>query len=246
MKPGPISLIVFALILPLFSLAQAPTSPKLFLRTGTVEPVPNIAQDKLDALHGRTFRLEGKSFAILQFDTLPSESDKAILKSNGIELLFSHFELEVARGNNNYQQNRFSMLARINSSGAPGTEFSYSYMDAEATRAGVYYYRLKMVDRDGQFRYSSIKPVVYSNDLSWQLYPNPAGSIAWLTLQVPEGSLLQLRLIDQSGKIIMQFNKTGSGFPQKIPIDLQGIPAGLYSLELTQGSERRYFRLLRQ
>lgn len=113
MKPNPISLIAFAFILPLFSLAQAPSSPKLFLRTGTVEPVPNITQDKLDALQGKTSRL-------------------------------------------------------------------------------------------------------------------------------------QLRLIDHSGKIIKQFNRTGSGFLQKIPIDLQGVPAGLYSLELSQGSEKRYFRLLRQ
>ncbi len=161
------------------------------------------------------------------------------------EFNLSHFELEVVRGNINYQQNRFVTLARINSSGGTGIEREYNFTDAEAGKTGVYYYRLKMVDIDGQFRYSSVRPIVFNNDLPWQLYPNPAEGISYLTLQVAEGTILQIRLIDQNGKIIKQFSKTGSGFLQKIPIDLQGIPAGLYTIEVTKDDEKRYFRLLR-
>jgi hypothetical protein len=162
------------------------------------------------------------------------------------EFNLSHFEVEVAKGDANYQQNRFVTLTRISSNGGLGIEKEYNFTDAEAGKTGVYYYRLKMVDIDGQFRYSSIKPVLFTNDLTWQLYPNPAGNISYLTLQVPEGTILQVRLIDQNGKILRQFSKTGSGFLQKLPVDLQGIPAGLYTVEVTREDERRYFRLLRQ
>ena len=162
------------------------------------------------------------------------------------EFNLSHFDVEVARGNANYQQNRFNTLVRISSNGGLGIEKEYNFTDIESGKTGVYYYRLKMVDIDGQFRYSSIKPIVFNNDLTWQLYPNPAESISYLTLQVAEGTTLQVRLIDLNGKILKQFSKTGTGFLQKLPIELQGIPAGLYTIEVTTENEKRYFRLLRQ
>ncbi|MBL0234989.1 MAG: S8 family serine peptidase [Chitinophagaceae bacterium] len=176
----------------------------------------------------------------------PNRSDVLVSWRTTDEYNLSHFEIEVSKGNSNYQQNRFSTLARVNSSGGLGLEKEYSFTDLEPGKSGVYYYRLKMVDIDGQFRYSSIKPVVFDTDLTWQLYPNPAGNISYLTLQVAEGTLLQVRMFDQTGKTIKQFSKAGTGFLQKIPIELQGIPAGLYTIEVGQGTQKQYFRLLRQ
>src|SRR6185369_13892228 len=71
------------------------------------------------------------------------------------EINLDHYVVEVARSNAEYQVNRFAPLTNVASGGNPGTEQDYSYTDRETNKSGVRYYRLKMVDIDGRFSYSS-------------------------------------------------------------------------------------------
>jgi hypothetical protein len=165
------------------------------------------------------------------------------------EFNLSHYEVEVARGNTELQLNRFTSLVRVNSAANNlSIDQDYSFLDRESNKSGVRYYRLKMVDNNGQFSYSSIKPVLFNDDVQWQVYPNPSGGLFYFVYQVPDGQTMQVKLYDMSGKVIRQIMVSATGFLQKQSIDISGkdIPRGLYMMEANSGNKKQFFHLLKQ
>ncbi|MBL0130412.1 MAG: T9SS type A sorting domain-containing protein [Chitinophagaceae bacterium] len=123
------------------------------------------------------------------------------------EFNVNRFEIEVAQGNSGYQQNQFSKIGQIGSLGNSTREQRYNFTDLENNKTGVRYYRLKIIDNDGSFSYSPVRPVLFANDLQWQVYPNPSAGIFYLVYQVPEGEPLTLRIFDATGKNIKQYTQ---------------------------------------
>jgi hypothetical protein len=101
---------------------------------------------------------------------------------------------------------------------------------------------------DGSFTYSPIRPVVFSDDIQWTLYPNPSSGIFNLVYQLNDGLSLSLKIYDASGRTIKTYSAIGTGFQQKLIVDLQDskIPSGLYMLEAGAGERKQYFKLLKQ
>lgn len=164
------------------------------------------------------------------------------------EINVSRYEVEVARGNDDYQQNRFSTIGTVNSSGNSTGEQRYNFTDVELNKTGVRYYRLKMIDMDGSFSYSPIRPVVFTSDIQWTLYPNPSAGIFNLVYQSDDGLPLSVKVYDVSGKMVKTYSVIGTGFQQKLIVDLQSstIPSGLYMLEASSGEKKQFFKLLKQ
>ena len=86
MKPNPIPLL--AVLLWTHSLcAQENFQYTLQLKSGAFIPEKNISTEKLNAFNQKASRFAEKSFAIIQFENIPAENEKQILKQAGIELL---------------------------------------------------------------------------------------------------------------------------------------------------------------
>ena len=166
----------------------------------------------------------------------------------GAELNVSRFEIEVARGNIAYQQNNFTKIGEVNSQGNSTTEQQYSFTDLENNKTGIRYYRLKMIDNDGSFSYSPIRPVVFTSDLTWQVYPNPSAGIFNLVYQLTDGETLSVKIYDVTGKTIKEYNSVATGFLQKTTVDLQDkvYASGMYLLEASGGLKKQTFRLIKQ
>ena len=147
-----------------------------------------------------------------------------------------------------YQQNQFSKIGQIGSQGNSTREQRYNFTDLENNKTGVRYYRLKIIDNDGSFSYSPVRPVLFANDLQWQVYPNPSAGIFYLVYQVPEGEPLTLRIFDATGKNIKQYTSIASGFLQKLAIDMQdkAFTSGIYLLEASSGLKKQAFRIIKQ
>ena len=166
----------------------------------------------------------------------------------GSEINTSHFEIEIAKGNDEFQRNHFIKIGQVSSNGNSTTEQQYSFTDIENNKSGVRYYRLKIVDRDGQFSYSVVRPVVFNDEIKWQVYPNPSNGIFNLVYQAAQGDNINIKLYDINGKLIHQNNFTANGFVQKHAVDLQPakFAAGLYLMEVMAGGNKQLFRLLKQ
>ena len=164
------------------------------------------------------------------------------------EFNVDRFEIEVARGNSDYQLNRFTKIGVVVSQGNATADQRYNYTDAEINKSGVRYYRLKIINKDGSFTYSPIRPVVFTNDLQWQVYPNPSTGIFNLVYQVPDGESVTVKVFDGTGKMVKLYSNRSNGFLQKMVIDLQesGVSSGLYMLEAEAGGKKQFFKLLKQ
>ena len=108
------------------------------------------------------------------------------------------------------------------------------------------YYRLKIVDQNGGYSYSEVRPVVFGDDVKWQVYPNPSPSVFFLQFQAGDGEKIAISIYDASGRAVLKTEAQANGFIQKFPIDLSRFAPGLYLLEASNGAKKEAFRLVRQ
>lgn len=166
--------------------------------------------------------------------------------TTGSEFNIDVFQIEVARGNDEFRQNKFVQIGEATSQGNAIIEQRYTYIDAENNKTGVRYYRLKTVAIDGSFTYSEVRPVVFTEELNWQVYPNPSSNVFNLVYQFNDGETIGVTVHDINGRLVRQLQLVTNGFVQKTPVDLSGYAAGLYLLEIKAGERKRLFRLLKQ
>ncbi len=164
------------------------------------------------------------------------------------EINVNRYEIQVARGNEEYRQNSFITIGKTEAVANDMDRHQYSFTDAENDKSGVRYYRLKIIDNDGSFKYSVIMPVVFNEETSWQIYPNPSQGIFNLIYQSSTGRNISVKVFDVAGKIILSKSAAASGFAEKMLIDLHSekFAAGLYLLQTDDGVKKRSFRLLKQ
>ena len=118
------------------------------------------------------------------------------------------------------------------------TEF-YSSIDYNPAE-GLNFYRLRQVDFDGDFDYSEIISIDYSNDAAsdFSLFPNPAASevvISAINSEISE---------------IVIFNSIGQEMPIKIlnetdsslGISIEDYPSGMYFIRSMNGVQKILFK----
>ena len=128
---------------------------------------------------------------------------------------------------------RFTAMETIAAAGNSGTAMHYSCTD-KAPIAGRNYYRLRMVDKDGQFAYSAVRVIncTAGTTGSLQLYPNPAKT--YIVINHPfAGGNAQLQIINLQGITVVKQNISPGVLQTKI--NLPVLPAGIYQLVCTNG-----------
>jgi hypothetical protein len=100
------------------------------------------------------------------------------------------------------------------------------------------FYRLKIVDQDGSFTYSSIAVVnpIHSKTSS-VLYPNPAkGGEVYIKLSKTTYERVSIRIEDMSGKTYKVFSvvPNNSGL---VHLNIADLPAGIYMLKIISTNE---------
>jgi hypothetical protein len=153
----------------------------------------------------------------------------------------SHFEIEVAKGNTDYQNNRFVKVAEVLSQGNTNSQRNYSFTDTGPGKSGVLYYRLKIVEKDNSFAYSPVRPVVFDDEIQWQVYPNPSDGVYNFVFQLNQSEKMDIRIYDVNGKLVKQTSLAGNGFIQKAELDLKAtrFASGVYLL-LAETAEKKF------
>ncbi len=185
---------------------------------------------------------------LISFTAKKAGANVLVTWKTAAEMNVSRFEIELAKGNSEFSQNHFIKIGEVSSQGNSASGFQYNFTDVETHKAGVRYYRLKIVDIDGGFSYSAVRPVVFDDEIQWQVYPNPSKGVFNLVYQSNQGETVKLKLYDANGKLVQQNILPANGFVQKHSIDLQPakFAAGLYLLEATAGEKIQVFRLVKQ
>lgn len=80
-------LFLLSVLLSLSTSLLAQVDYTVYLKNGIVHPQANIKKAFIDSFNTRAARFQQKTFAILQFESIPTEETRKILSANGIELL---------------------------------------------------------------------------------------------------------------------------------------------------------------
>lgn len=142
------------------------------------------------------------------------------------EVNVKHFILESSTDGNTY-----SPIATI----AAGSN-AYSYKD-NISFNGKMYYRLKMVDNDGKFTYSTTVTLTSNSGGAVSIYPNPANDKVYISTG---NEMLQhsVRLYDISGQLLQTIQINNS--LQTLPV--QHLKSGLYLLQFDNGTTVKFVK----
>ena len=101
----------------------------------------------------------------------------------------------------------------------------YDYLDRFPT-TGVNFYRIKIVDKDGAFKHTKVIEIIYTNENSISVYPNPV-SVKTLITGIPDNSSIQLT--DAGGKILKIYNNYKGAI---LAVDMSRYTTGLYIITI--------------
>ncbi len=124
---------------------------------------------------------------------------------------------------------------------------SYTWDDPVNTRqSNNYYYRLKMVNLDGSFTYSSVVPIKITSPHAFDVLENPVKDRIRIQVSLGENQVVQARLYDSKGRLLKQ--QLFQGLTGNNLFTIEGLsvyPAGMYILEAVIGRERYTQKIIR-
>ncbi|RPI73388.1 MAG: T9SS C-terminal target domain-containing protein [Ignavibacteriales bacterium] len=150
--------------------------------------------------------------------------------------------------------NKWTTMAFINGRGTSTQEQIYFYNDdlSELEYSGTITYRLKQVDYDGSYEYSSSVRVEY-NSLPgsyalYQNFPNPFNPSTTIRFALHEKKLITLKVYNILGNEVMTLvNEIKQQGSYEVTFDGSGLSSGIYIYEMKAGdfSASKYLTLIK-
>ena len=170
---------------------------------------------------------------LLDFTARKQSNETVLLQWNTLsEINNDFFIIEHSTDGKN-----FSGVGKQFSNGNTGTGYNYSFTHINP-RSGINYYRLRSVDKNGRAEYSSVRKVVFGKDnLIMTLFPNPAKRTTTLMLDIKDGQLLYVKLIDGSGRTVKQQSLAVKN--QLAELNIDDVQSGMYIvLAITENGDQ--------
>lgn len=173
---------------------------------------------------------------LLSFAAVENNCINTLNWSTADEVNTHHFDIEYST-----DAVRFNSIANLPAQGN-GSGKTYSY---KLNGTGVNgYYRLKMVDIDGKFTYSSVLSVrtACGEKAFFNVYPNPVmGSSGqlYVNYKVKSSGMATISFTDATGKQLLQRSAKASGQPETVQLNIGHLPAGIYFVQLMDNEGHR-------
>ncbi len=138
----------------------------------------------------------------------------------------------------------FSAITRINATG----NANYSFADLlNSTSSPVLYYRLKSVDKDGDFKLSTIVKIkMNAGERFAEVSPNPFKENLKVNIESPSQDKVTLIVTDLSGRKLLKQNK--NVFAGKNTIDINGadkFAKGSYLLTIIASQRMQTIKIIK-
>lgn len=181
---------------------------------------------------------------LISFTAKYDGKDVLLNWSTAQEKNFSHFTIEESTDGINYNQ-----LAVVFGAGESDTRKDYSYTDKTvAGRKGLVYYRLKSVDIDGKFEYSSVRIIRLDEEMkgiTLATYPNPAVNELKITIpaawQSKKATYEVVNLNGQVAKTVITANSS-----QTETININSLAPGLYIIRVICEGQMAFQKIIKQ
>lgn len=151
------------------------------------------------------------------------------------EINFSYYDVE-----HSINGKDFISIGKVQASNMVSVNKTYQLMHTNPV-VGKNYYRLKMVDDNGRFLYSTIKTVLFGASAAMQVYPNPFFGKLKISVAKQENTPSTVRIYNSTGQQVAIKTFTGS-----TEIDGTSLAAGNYVVQVNDGSQTQSFKVHKQ
>lgn len=158
------------------------------------------------------------------------------------EVDMHHFEIERSTDGISFRK-----IGKILSKGDINLRTEYTYLDILAEK-GSNFYRLVIIDKDGNFSYSKIITIGVEKGISlFVVYPNPFGKKVQVKFNSDGPDKATMRIIDNTGKVIStQTDPVQAGENRLTIRNVDNLPGGIYYLELVTKDKNIRTKLMKQ
>ena len=124
----------------------------------------------------------------------------------------------------------FALIGEVKGNGSTESINDYSYIVKEPY-PGINYFRLKQIDFDGQYEYSSIVNANINDHDAIAVFPNPVSNDNLnINLTTNDEGNVDIIIIDATGKLIQSTQKQIYAGSNQLAIDVSVIPSGFYQI----------------
>jgi len=182
------------------------------------------------ALNGNTSNwvsLSALPVNLVNFTGTKKDGANLLAWSTASEQNSSRFEVQRSENGSD-----FSTVGTVAAAGNSDKVINYQYEDRPLSNASIYYYRLKMVDKDGSTKYSNVVIIKNSTSALSTVYPNPARDR--ITININDNSLLNSKAVitDLNGKVLQTITLTQTA----TPVNISQYMRGMYVVKFVDGS----------
>lgn len=177
---------------------------------------------------------------LLSFTAQHNGESNLLKWSTANEINTDHFEIE--RSSNTIN---FETTGSVQAVGSSKLNNDYQYTDAQPLKA-INYYRLKMVDKDGKYVYSSIQSINNIKSFDVTLYPNPVKNNIILNFSSERIMDLQMQIVNTEGKILLAKKIQITQGESKQTINAASFSSGNYFVKLISSEGEIALKFVKQ
>jgi hypothetical protein len=172
---------------------------------------------------------------LITFDARPNNKDVILDWITAYEENFEGFNIE-----RSLNGETFDKIGTQKSLGNSTSRTEYRWIDKNVPSVNRLYYRLKMMDLDGLFEYSTIEVVnfKYAHFSSLDISPNPMKHSTQLSFHSSHEGKVNLSISDMSGKILQRKEYAIQEGSNDIRYEAMGIPNGQYLFTLEMEGQK--------
>lgn len=158
------------------------------------------------------------------------------------EIDMKHFEVERSTDGTNFRK-----IGKTLAKGDDNVRTEYTYLDILAEK-GANFYRLVIIDKDGNFSYSKVITISVEKGISlFVVYPNPFGKRVQVKFNSDGPDQATMRIVDNTGKVITtQTDPVQKGENRLTIRNVDNLPGGIYYLELVTKDKNIRTKLMKQ
>jgi hypothetical protein len=123
----------------------------------------------------------------------------------------------------------------VSNSATPNNHYIFNHINAPHGRN---YYRLKMLDNDGTFKYSEVRLVTIESKTAINVYPNPVVDILNIAISSADGKPSDVKLMDMYGQQLWHGSVNGTA-----QINTKAWARGTYILQVNEGDRVYTFKV---
>ena len=167
---------------------------------------------------------------LTSFTALVNDKEVTLSWSTATELNNLGFEIQ-----RKFTSNNFATVGSIKGQGTTTNPNQYSYID-KLIEGGKYYYRLKQVDFDGTYEYSSVVEVevrMVDKFTLEQNYPNPFNPSTTVKYSLPKQANVTVKIFDMLGREIETLvNEEKFAGTYEVTWNVINLPTGVYFYQI--------------